>query len=185
MSKTAAVRGLGLLELLTVLLLLAITLTLGSPLLRDLLLENRLQVETRRLLGALALARSEAVRSNTVVSVCPSSMARTGEPACTGSYADGWIVFLNAGADRVVQAETDRVLRVYPGLPGGYRVTNRRGTRLADALINYRPDGSARQNLTLQVCPPETAAGARLSIVLTMVGRARLDRDWGACGPLA
>lgn len=177
----AAVRGFNLLELLAVMLVLAVALSLAAPSLRDLVRDNRLEVESRRLLDTLALARSEAIRSNAVVSVCPSPMARTGDAACEGSYAQGWIVFLNADADRAVHPVRDTVLRVYAGLPSGYHITNRAGTRLANALINYRPDGRSSQNVTLHICPPENAAGASRSIVLSMAGRARLDRYRGLC----
>lgn len=177
----ANTHGFTLLELLIALLVLAVTLSLAAPGLQRTLHDNRLEVEARRLLEALQLARSEAVMRNRPVSLCPSSLARGGAASCDGTYADGWIVFVNPDRNREVAAAGEDILRVYGALPGGYLATNRSGSRSADELVNYLPDGSAHRNLTLQLCPPPGSSAPALSIVLNIVGRARLARDWGEC----
>ena len=111
------------------------------PLMQDLLQGNRLRSESIRFLRAINLARSEAVMRNGPVSICPSVMAVTGKAQCSGTYADGWIVFANADKDKVVDAGSDEVLQVFEGLPAGYQLTNRSGTRAAFKLINYLPSG--------------------------------------------
>ncbi len=174
-------RGLTLVELMIVLVVLAVTLSAGASSMRALLHKNRLGSASSRLLGAINLARSEAVMRNVPVSICPSVMASTGESICSGSLADGWIVFSNADKDRVVDAGTDEVLKVYEGLPPGYSLTNRAGTRTASELINYLPDGSSHRNRTLLLCSPAGAPVQSLSIVINIVGRPRLARDWGEC----
>ncbi|MCB1842022.1 MAG: GspH/FimT family pseudopilin [Halioglobus sp.] len=171
-------RGLGLIELLVVMVMLAVTLLAGTPVLAGIVQENRLLAGSQRLLMAVNLARTEAVMRNTVVSICPSAMARTDVAACAGGYAQGWLVFADAQGDSHFQAATDTVLRSFEGLPRGYELTNRRGTRVATEVIRYRPDGSAHRNLTLQLCAP---GGGSISVVLNIVGRARLERDWGDC----
>jgi type IV fimbrial biogenesis protein FimT len=150
---------------------------------QTLLHNNRMRTQASRLLAAINLARSEAVMRNSPVSLCPSSMAFSGEPICTGTYADGWIVFSNADKDRVVDAGTDTVLKVFAGLPRGYTLSNRAGTTAAAELINYLPDGSSRRNRTLLLCSPAAVAVQPLSIVINIVGRPRLARDWGECAP--
>ena len=182
MSLLEPVKGLTLVELMVVLLVLAAALAVGVPAMQTVLHNNRMRTEASRLLLAINVARSEAVMRNSPVSICPSSMAFTGEPVCSGVYADGWIVFSNADKDRVVDAGTDNVLKVFEGLPKGYTLTNRAGTRAAFELINYLPDGSARSNRTLLLCSPAAAAVQSLSVVINIVGRPRLARDWGECG---
>jgi len=181
MSHRAPNSGLSLVELLVVMSIAAIVLASSAPALRATVLDNRLERDSKRLLSAINLARSESIMRNVAVSLCPSAMAQTGHALCDGTYADGWIVFTNAGKDTTVQADTDVVLRVFEGLPAGYLVTNRRGTRTVSTRINYLPDGSAHRNLTLQLCPPDGAPAEPRSIVLNIVGRARLARDWGTC----
>ena len=173
--------GFTLIELLAVLLVLSLLMTLGVPSMQQLLHKNRLRAEAGRLLAAINLTRSEAVMRNAPVSICPSSMSSSGEPVCEGVYADGWIVFSNADRDREVDVGSDEVLRVFDGLPGGYSLTNRSGTRHLSDLISYLPDGSSRKNRTLLLCSPPGAAVAPLSIVINIIGRPRLARDWGQC----
>ncbi len=176
-----AEKGLTLVELMIVLAVLAATLTVGAPSMQAMLHKNRVRTETSRLLTAINLARSEAVMRNQPVSLCPSAMASTGEPVCSGVYSGGWIVFSNADKDRVVDAGTDEVLKVFEGLPRGYTLTNRAGTRDALELINYLPDGSSHRNRTLLLCPPAGVSVQALSIVINIVGRPRMARDWGEC----
>lgn len=181
MSPQRAGRGFTLVELMIVLLVVAVSLRVATPLLQNLLHKNRLSNETGRFLAAINLARSEAVMRNVPVSLCPSTMALTRQAVCSGTYAGGWIVFSNLDRDKVVDAGTDRVLRVFEGLPPGYSLTNRKGTRAAFELINYLPDGSSHRNRTLLFCPPSQVALQSLSIVINIVGRARLARGWGTC----
>jgi type IV fimbrial biogenesis protein FimT len=181
MSPRGPTGGLTLIELMIVLVVLAITLSVGLPLFQNQLHSNRLRAESSRFLGALNLARSEAVMRNLPVSICPSAMAVTGQAKCSGTYAGGWIVFSNADKDKEVDTGTDEVLQVFEGLPPGYRLTNKSGTSAAFALINYLPDGSSRSNRTLLFCPPQQTSMQSLSIVINIVGRARLTGGWGEC----
>jgi len=174
-------RGFTLIEVMIALVVLTITVTLGTPLLQNLLHGNRLRAESNRLLGAINLARSEAVMRNASVSLCPSSMAVTGRPECSGTYTGGWIVFANADRDRVVDAGADRVLQVFDALPAGYRLTDRSGRREAYEAINYLPDGSAHGNRTLRFCAPPGIGVPAPGIVINIVGRPRLAGELGAC----
>jgi Tfp pilus assembly protein FimT len=108
-------------------------------------------------------------------------MALTGEAVCSGTYAEGWIVFSNVDKDKVIDVDSDQVLQVFEGLPRGYQLTNRKGTRAAFELINFLPDGSSRSNRTLLICPPQHALAQSLSVVINIVGRARLVKEWGEC----
>ena len=181
MSLYRRFSGLTLIELVIVLMVMAITLSLSSPLMQDLLQNNRLRSEAIHFLRAINLARSEAILRNAPVSICPSVMAVTGKAQCSGSYVDGWIVFANADKDKVVDADIDQVIQVFKGLPAGFQLTNRSGTRAAFKLINYLPNGSSRSNRTLLFCPPNNVRVGPLSIVINIVGRARLIGGWGKC----
>ena len=181
MSLLDPVKGLTLVELMIVLVVLAATLSAGAPSMQNMLHKNRVRSEASRMLAAINLARSEAVMRNLPVSMCPSAMSLTGEPLCSGIFSGGWIVFSNADKDGVVDAGTDEVLKVFAGLPRGYTLTNRAGTKAALELIHYLPDGSSHRNRTLLFCSPAGASVHALSIVVNIVGRPRLARDWGEC----
>jgi type IV fimbrial biogenesis protein FimT len=173
--------GFTLIELMIVLVVLATTLSLSAPLFQDMLHSNRLRAGASRFLDAINRARSEAVMRNQPVSICPSAMAITGKAQCSGTYAGGWIVFSNLDKDKVVDAGTDEVLQVFESLPPGYRMTNRSGSKAAFELINYLPDGSSHSNRTLLFCPPPHTTEQSQSIIINIVGRARLIGGWGEC----
>jgi len=178
-------KGFTLIELMMVLAMSTVLLSLAIPQYNSTLHSVRVQNETKRFLGALRIARSEAVMRNSVVSVCPSDMALTGLPRCTGTYSQGWIVFENQDKDPEVEGGVSDVLEVFAPLYEGYQFRNRRGTREAGSLINYLPDGSAHRNQTLQLCTPPGSEVSAASIVLNIVGRARLIKEWGTCPHLA
>jgi type IV fimbrial biogenesis protein FimT len=173
--------GFTLIELLVVLSVVAIILSVAAPPLRQLLQSNLLRTETRRLLVAINLARSEAIARNQPVSLCPSSIATSGPAVCSGNYAGGWMVFSNRDRDRTVDVSTDVVIEAFAGLPTGFTLTNRAGTRDASELITYLPDGSSGRNLTLKICSGFSAAAASWSVVMSRVGRPRVARGWGEC----
>ena len=184
MSSYNPESGLSLIEMMIVLVVVASSLSIGTPLMQNLVHGNRLRAESSRFLGAINLARSEAVMRNQVVSICPSEMAQTGKAECSGTYEAGWIVFSNQDKDKVVDAGTDEVLQIFEGLPQGYRMKNRSGTKSAFTLINYLPDGTSHSNRTLLFCPPQQVQVPSLSIVINIVGRARLAGGRDAC-PIA
>jgi len=173
--------GFTLIELMAVIAVLAIILMVAVPSMRGLIHRNQLRTETSRLLSAINLTRSEAISRNTVVSLCPSAFSSDGVAVCSRSYSDGWIVFTNADRDRVVDKDVDEILRVFKGLPAGYSLTNKAGTRDAFEVISYRPDGSSRRNRTLMICPPSGSKIPSWSVVMNIVGRPRVARGWGDC----
>jgi type IV fimbrial biogenesis protein FimT len=68
--------------------------------------------------GALAVARSEALRRATPVTICPS----TDLQVCTGTtdWSKGWIVFTDSGTAGTVDP-TDRIIQTWPA-PGANSV---------------------------------------------------------------
>lgn len=173
--------GFTLIELMMVVAVLAVTLSIAIPGMQRTISNTRLRTESSRLLSALTLARSEAIGRNDLVSVCPSSFGADGIARCSRNYADGWIVFSNRNKDRVVDKDSDEIIRVFSGLPSGYSLTNKAGTIDAHELISYYPDGSSRKNRTLMICPMNGQSVPSWSVVLNMVGRPRIARGWGEC----
>lgn len=181
MSNPIVVKGYTLVELMLVLVVFAVFVTVAAPSMRSLLQGSHLRQESGRLLAALNLARSEAIMRNKPVSLCPSDMAETGLAECSGTYEGGWLVYSNPNRDKVVNAGTDEVIQVFEGLAPGYRLTNRSGSRTAFELISYLPDGTSRSNRTFLFCPPLPAVTPSRSVVINIVGRARLVRGRDQC----
>ncbi len=169
-----------LVELLTVLAIAAILLSLAVPRFKATLAGIRVSSEINRLMGSINLARSNAIRLNTAVTMCPFAVAGNETLKCEGNHQAGWIVFVNPNRDAVVDAE-EEVLRVFPASDSRLTISNRAGSRLAGDRLTYLADGRAGRTMTLQVCPRNGAEGASRSVVVSNVGRPRVARNWGSC----
>lgn len=143
-------QGYTLIELFTTLAVLGVVTALAVPNFRDFVRNNRATEEANALVGALALARSEAVTRGVPVSVCASADNAT----CSGDndWSTGWIVFTDANAPAGAVdngAVPDTVLRVLPALREGSVLTG------DAAFIAYAASGFARDaggiNFSLEV----------------------------------
>ncbi|MCK4834370.1 MAG: GspH/FimT family pseudopilin [Gammaproteobacteria bacterium] len=111
--------GFTLIELIVTLAIVGIVLTVGVPSLKTFLQGNRLIASSNELLSAFHLARSEAIKLNTRVTICESSDGTKCDT--TGSWKEGWIVFVDfdgnlAGTGaRCSATGTDCLLRVHEG----------------------------------------------------------------------
>ncbi|HED35090.1 MAG TPA: prepilin-type N-terminal cleavage/methylation domain-containing protein [Gammaproteobacteria bacterium] len=111
--------GFTLVELMITVSIVAILLTVGVPSLRTFMQGNQLIASTNELISALHVARSEAIKLNSKVSICSSSNGTS----CSGSssWKEGWIVFVDAdglldGTGAACTAvNTDCLLRVHEG----------------------------------------------------------------------
>lgn len=174
-------RGFSLAELMVVVALLGIIAGIAVPGFQGVQQRLQIRAEASRLLVALNLARSEAVRQGAPVSLCPSAYAANGQLACAGDYSGGWIVFSNRANNRVV--DQDDLLQAYQPMHRNLLLTNRAGTTLANELITFMPDGTAGRNRTLMICSRLRPELASWSLVMNVVGRSRLVQGWGHCPP--
>lgn len=182
MSRFCPSRGLTLLEVLVVLALLAVLTVLVIPGFHSLQQALFIRLEAGSLLQAAALARSEAMARGQPVTLCPAAPRDGTRSRCSGDYSQGWLVYANP-LSLVQPAGPAQVLRRWPSRPG-LRVVNRAGTDPLDSAVTWRPDGSARRNLTFMVCSRASPGLASWSLVLNRLGRPRLARAWGECdGP--
>jgi len=139
MRKTQ--HGFSLTELMVALAIIGILLGIATPSYRQFSGNSRTVATTNSLVGALAVARSEALRRATPVTICASS----DQLSCnTTDWSTGWIVFTDGGVagnvdpnDRIIQAwpapgGNSKVGLIYPNAPFGWLQYTARGmTNLA------------------------------------------------------
>ncbi len=172
--------GFTLIELMAAVAILIVVALLAVPSFSRFREATRIRTETTRLMSDVVLARSEAIKRNRQVSLCPASVGAEGELECGGLLADGWIIFEDSNRDASLNAGEVLIRRGRAVLPG-LGVSNRLATREADSAIRYQPDGTARRNMTLMVCSRAYPDIASWSVVLNLVGRPRMAYDWGNC----
>jgi type IV fimbrial biogenesis protein FimT len=106
--------GFTLIELMIVLVILAAVLVIGLPSFSSAALVSRLKSYANEMVASVYLARSEAIKRNTAMTLCMSADGN----ACTtsGDWEQGWIVVVDPN-------DPTTVLRYYEALSGDYKLT--------------------------------------------------------------
>lgn len=160
--------GFSLVELLTVLAILAVVLV-SAPSMTQMVRNAQVQGILHSMTSSLALARTTAISRNHPVTLCPSDDGLR----CSGAtdWSSGWIVYLDSGRQPQPQPPSE-VLEVVPPLRGGLAMRTSAGR----PRIRYQPSGWASgSNLALTLCAShgDTLAGR---IVVNNAGRSRTER---------
>lgn len=102
--------GFTIIELMVTVIILSIVTAFAIPSMRDFIRRGHATSLSNQLLTALSLARSESLRRGQRVSVCASSDGAT----CTNDGFDkGYIVFVDIGVARAVNAPDDVIVQVF------------------------------------------------------------------------
>ena len=183
--------GFTLYELMITVAIVALILAFGIPNLREFTLNSRMTSTANDLQAAFTMARTEAARAKSNVTICASADPMGTAADCGGAWDQGYIVFVDKNGDRDRDPETNEsVLRAHPPAAPGvlFRVAG-------DATyFMYAPSGLGQraEDYTplsqVVICDERgnvTAAGgnsaARLFIV-TPLGRSAIVRDQAAIG---
>ena len=101
-------KGFTLIELMVVIGIIAIITVIGVPSFRTLIADNRLASTSNNILGALQIARSEAVTQRTVVKVCGTNAGNT---ACGNStdWSSGVLIMRGSTVVKVIASNNTGV----------------------------------------------------------------------------
>jgi type IV fimbrial biogenesis protein FimT len=161
------ISGFTIIELMIVLAIAAILAAIAAPSFTATIQDNRLATQVNELQASLGLARSEAIKLNNNVTICPSSDGAS----CIGNWQNGWIVFVDPDANGVV-ANVNDILRVHGAITGANTIT------FTQANVIYSGTGFPQANVisTFRVCDVRGPTNAR-AIIINNTGRPGLARD--------
>jgi len=175
--------GFTLIELMVTLAIMVIVITVGIPSFNTVIRDNRLVSQYNDLVTALSLARSEAIKNTTTVTLCDSANNAT----CLNlnQWELGWIVFTDVNGNGAVDAGIDTILRVGAPIGGPFANGNNTLRELGFAStgnsVQYLPTGLMGGNTsgTFRVCDPRGAISAR-AVNINAVGRISRATDTDA-----
>lgn len=103
-------RGVSLVEQMTTVAVLAITLTFGVPTFQNLSVVAQRAQAPSALMASFALARSEAARRGAPVTLCASADGEHCDTAQNPGWQAGWILFIDVDQDKEFDSGTDQIL---------------------------------------------------------------------------
>ncbi len=178
--------GFTLYELLITVLVVGVILTIGIPNMAEFTQNSRLTSASNDLLSSFQLARSEAARSKTNITICASPDPLAANANCGGNFSTGWIIFLDIDGDLNRAGADENVLRAHPAPPAGVTITPDNGA----TYFSFAGTGLGRGNVggqpalsTVMICDErgiDTAPGGRATarrLVATAIGRATIISD--------
>ncbi len=162
--------GFTLVELMITVAIMAILATIGVSSFTSLVHTSRLSSATNEMMASLHLARSEAIKRNSRVALCPSAGGTPPFCSTSGGWHQGWLVFHDPNKNAVRDAD-ETVILTRQALPAGLSVT---GNGSDATYISYAPTG-ASQTVTLTLCNAGSPGSAR-EVKINITGRPRTTK---------
>lgn len=158
-------RGFSLIELMFTIALLAVLVSLAVPSFIETIENNRVTAQNNDFVTSLNLARSEALRRVSPVSVCASANGSTCSGPGVTNWSTGWIVFADVNGNGVLNAG-DTLLQVFPATPNG--LTLNATTR---NFVRYGSNGVASGAETFVLTKPLCTGNKTRRITIGVTGR--------------
>lgn len=176
-----------LIELMVGIALLAILLATAAPNFQGMTASSRLTSASNDLIGSLQLARSQAIRSGSRVTVCRSTDGAQCSTDAAFGWNRGWIVFQDttrSSADAEVNVG-ENVIENINGLAAGLTIV---GSAPISSYVSFAADGRSKlmgggiQSGTIRVCSSAnslTNDNRARDLVLSSTGQVIVTRPAG------
>ncbi len=171
--------GVTLVELLTVMSIVAVLLGIAIPSYRYVTTSNRMSGEVNGLLGDLQFARVEAIREGQPASVCASSNGTSCLTGVSVPWNGGWIAFSDANGNGVVDGP-DAILRVQTVFQGSDTLTTNNVSVITFNREGFTSTAAGSALFTLHATPVDNNTTRCLSVIL--VGMTAINKyDGSTC----
>lgn len=178
--------GFTLYELMVTLLIVGVVLSFGIPNMSAYTKNSRMTSTANDLHASFQLARSEASRAKTNITICPSANSMAADANCGGTWDQGYIVFIDDDGNLLRAGATETILRAHPAIATGVTLAIANDATYFSFASTGLGRGNIGGNIALTqvvMCDERgnvTGAGgnsaARL-FVSTPLGRATIVRD--------
>jgi type IV fimbrial biogenesis protein FimT len=185
-TRIKAQAGFTLYELLITLIIVGVVMSYGMANLSFFTKNGRMTATANDMHAAFHMARSEAARGKTNITICASADPMGAGADCDGTWDQGYIVFIDTDGDLLRAGGTETILRRHDAIESGVNLRIANGA----AYFSYGQSGLGRGNVGLVpaitqvvMCDDRgniTAAGGNSAsrlFVATPLGRATILRD--------
>lgn len=180
-------RGFTLIELMITLAIFGLLAAFAAPSVTGLMRSNRLTAQTNEFISAINIARSEAVKRSSVVTLCITDGNATPNcDAASTSWQTGWIIFTDLNGDASFDNATESLIRIHEELSDDYTLLSTHFELVAYNL-QYSPTGVLRPRdavsatstqRTFTLCDPYTGNQKRAKAInVSKLGSINLGLD--------
>lgn len=127
-------------ELMATLAVVGIILAIGAPSFRDFMLNSRMSGAANDLLGAIQLARSEAIKRQLPVAVCASANPDAVPPECAAQFG-GWAVWVDDNNDAAID-DDEPIIATHAVLHASLELTAN-----GSGFVSFAPTGFAQPSV--------------------------------------
>ncbi|MCY7295931.1 GspH/FimT family pseudopilin [Alteromonas sp. a30] len=165
-SQQKYAKGLTLIELMISIAIMSILITAVGPMVRDILIQNRLIGQINELSAVVQLARHSAINEQVTSIVCPSSDFTT----CTADWNLPKMVFLDLDADGI-RDDNEDILGGTSRSVSNYNLSGPAG------VISFQGSGATASPASLRLCHDSNEAGFARALTISLQGRVRVSQD--------
>lgn len=157
--------GVTLIELLVTLSIAVILMTVAIPNFQDFMRASRTSSIAMDQMGALNVARSEAIKRGAQVVLCSTAMdANPDDNACGGDWTDGMMAFVDTDADSAKDAG-EPLVKVFSAVTSGYTVTTTPDT----TTVVFDRMGRATAAISFAICADGSNQGQQVQVTATRI----------------
>ncbi len=162
-NQKANQHGFSLLELMVTLGVLGVLLVAAFPNFNEMITGQRLKTQANDTLTALLLAKSEAIKRRTTVTICAMKTNVENQCGTNGiEWANGWVIFDDLDGDGVVDNGEDIIK-----FNGDYDKLTSKSTISA---ITLDEQGSANTSVDIEFCYSEAKGDKARNLAMAAIG---------------
>ncbi len=163
------IRGFSLAELTITVALMLVVVSIAAPPLSTMIKENQLQSQLDKFIITLNFARSEAIKRNQSVVLCP----RKTETTCdTVTWENGWLIYADVINPGVLDVPGDTILKQHIALPKDVTLRATNGSAF-DTNVTYTRIGVSTASADFVFCDGRGFLGSDTRIItISPTGRA-------------